>query len=322
MRLFDVIQSAPDMGLEWLRDLQERSRGVVVLDVSNGPLAFDASVGSPNEDERDTTYILQALEIVNKATLAVRPPTLPLWVEGRGRHLTDWWALLEFNPDAEDGFTITSRMMGKSFTLDGFKVMETAIKARSARRDMGEKVITYKDVAERVGNLEERGAELLATYWEPEFVTHINLNRDGTVASTSGKFDEGGATGYEVLDILLALALLHCRNVSVVEHQAPRHERRRAQKEGLTAPTKYYVLEIDNTLRRVVGQRPKGQSVHDAIALHMVRGHFKTFTQERPLFGRATGTYWWDSQVRGDAKRGAVAKDYASDSASFGGGAR
>lgn len=45
-------------------------------------------------------------------------------------------------------------------------------------------------------------------------------------------------------------------------------------------------------------------------ALHLVRGHFATYTPDKPLFGRITGTVWKPSHVRGDAAEGIVAKDY------------
>jgi hypothetical protein len=44
-----------------------------------------------------------------------------------------------------------------------------------------------------------------------------------------------------------------------------------------------------------------------------VRGHFKTFTAEKPLMGRAVGTYSWGWQLRGDPKRGIVISDYQFD---------
>lgn len=43
---------------------------------------------------------------------------------------------------------------------------------------------------------------------------------------------------------------------------------------------------------------------------HICRGHFKTYTEEKPLFGSITGTYWWANQVRGSKERGEVKKRY------------
>ncbi|MFN8014984.1 MAG: hypothetical protein U0R17_00030 [Acidimicrobiia bacterium] len=46
------------------------------------------------------------------------------------------------------------------------------------------------------------------------------------------------------------------------------------------------------------------------IPLQLVRGHFKHYTEERPLFGNRVGQWWWMGQIRGTSKAGAVLKDY------------
>jgi hypothetical protein len=43
---------------------------------------------------------------------------------------------------------------------------------------------------------------------------------------------------------------------------------------------------------------------------HLVRGHFKVYTDDAPLFGQFTGRYWWTPHVRGDESKGVVEKDY------------
>jgi len=45
-------------------------------------------------------------------------------------------------------------------------------------------------------------------------------------------------------------------------------------------------------------------------ALHLVRGHFKSFSADKPLFGRVVGTFWWESSIRGSLAKGRVEKDY------------
>ena len=46
-------------------------------------------------------------------------------------------------------------------------------------------------------------------------------------------------------------------------------------------------------------------------ALHICRGHFKDFRKsENGLFGKHKDLYWWESQVRGNAKEGVVFSDY------------
>lgn len=47
-----------------------------------------------------------------------------------------------------------------------------------------------------------------------------------------------------------------------------------------------------------------------AVPLHVVRGHFKTFTAEAPLMGKHVGTYWWHPTVRGLREHGQVQTTY------------
>jgi hypothetical protein len=44
-------------------------------------------------------------------------------------------------------------------------------------------------------------------------------------------------------------------------------------------------------------------------ALHVCRGHFARYTEERPLFGRVAGTFWRPMHLRGSASEGLVLKD-------------
>src|SRR3990167_3444505 len=59
------------------------------------------------------------------------------------------------------------------------------------------------------------------------------------------------------------------------------------------------------------------QSIHLNIevnglkkALHIVRGHPVTYTKEKPLFGKYSGTFWKPAHARGSIEQGAVLKDY------------
>lgn len=106
----------------------------------------------------------------------------------------------------------------------------------------------------------------------------------------------------------LALSFAHCRNVVVRE--APIEGQRARIRRGDPPISRYYVLEIGG-MREIVEQAKAQTGGNLRTALHLVRGHFKSFTPERPLFGRYTGTYWWGLHARGDARAGEVRKDYA-----------
>ncbi len=74
---------------------------------------------------------------------------------------------------------------------------------------------------------------------------------------------------------------------------------------------KYYVLTIDKA-GRSIKNRLLGKSRERLTALHLRRGHFKHFTEEKPMFGKPGmfGDFWWRPAVLGDAKNGVIDKDY------------
>ncbi len=108
---------------------------------------------------------------------------------------------------------------------------------------------------------------------------------------------------------LLTLSFLHCKNVELVEHVPPaKLARAHARRKG-REPARYYTLQID-PMRKVL--KDEGGAEHHGLkrALHICRGHFATYTEERPLFGKRAGTFWIPAHVRGSADAGLVGKEY------------
>lgn len=117
-----------------------------------------------------------------------------------------------------------------------------------------------------------------------------------------------GAIG-RMSPFLLAMSFLHCKNVKQVDTLAPRQERRRLAREGKPPGTTYKTLVIE-PMQKVLhteGRRSSGLSI--AGAMHICRGHFKHF-DERPLFGKHRGMFFWHDQVRNTQSNRAVAKRY------------
>jgi len=110
---------------------------------------------------------------------------------------------------------------------------------------------------------------------------------------------------------LLAVSFLHCRNVRTdVVASSAKLDRARVRR-GNRPLRRYKVLRIEpmtNTLRTEGTLEAEGL----AKALHICRGHFKTY-EERPLFGRLRGTWWWQDHVRGAIEAGVLVKDYLVD---------
>lgn len=109
--------------------------------------------------------------------------------------------------------------------------------------------------------------------------------------------------------IWFAISLIHCKNVELVDKPIKRHERRRAARKGLPL-IQYKTLVIEPFKKQVRNEAAASGENEIHRALHICRGHFATYTEDKPLFGKYTGTYWRPMHVRGRADAGVVHKDY------------
>lgn len=113
----------------------------------------------------------------------------------------------------------------------------------------------------------------------------------------------------QLIPALLAISLMHCRNVRVQTVEPPLALSRKAARRGGRPLVRYQVLDI-GPMRTVLDHEGGARTRGLGHALHICRGHFKTFTDDAPLFGKHTGTYWWHDTARGTPKRGRVTTDY------------
>jgi hypothetical protein len=109
--------------------------------------------------------------------------------------------------------------------------------------------------------------------------------------------------------VLLTISFMHCKNVTLRSVSPPLKLSRKHRKNHGQDLVRYHVLEV-GAIRRILDIHTKGAPGGLRHALHICRGHFKTFTPDAPLLGRHVGTYWWDPQVRGAQEHGTVLKDY------------
>lgn len=109
--------------------------------------------------------------------------------------------------------------------------------------------------------------------------------------------------------MLLAISFMHCKNVRHVE-KVPKVDEKFLRATGKKPRVRYYTLEI-YPMREVLRRDGNVEANGLAKALHICRGHFATYTADKPLFGRVVGTVWRDAHVRGKAEHGVVVKDYA-----------
>jgi hypothetical protein len=142
----------------------------------------------------------------------------------------------------------------------------------------------------------------------PETIV-CGLNRIKGFETVSKEYIQG-LKNLVLMPIMFSLSLLHCKNVGAVEIGGPS-----AQRGGRSTRShrrRHHVLQVrpmgGGKQVRSIGQLSAESA---AMSLHFVRGHFKNYTDEAPLFGRLTGSYWWESHARGDANIGIVTKDYS-----------
>jgi hypothetical protein len=102
--------------------------------------------------------------------------------------------------------------------------------------------------------------------------------------------------------------LLSCKNVVqkkiVPDISASKRRMMRLMKR--VPADEYYVLEIKSH------NESSGESSGESSAkrLHMCRGHFATYTEEKKLFGRYVGRYWIPAHMKGNPELGTIEKDY------------
>lgn len=107
----------------------------------------------------------------------------------------------------------------------------------------------------------------------------------------------------------LAFSFCHCKNVTQRE-VVQTSDRAAVRSHGAPEKVTYRVLNIDpmkEVLRSEGGSRESGAQK----ALHICRGHFASYSEEKPLFGKIAGTFWIPDHTRGSAECGQVIKDYA-----------
>jgi hypothetical protein len=123
---------------------------------------------------------------------------------------------------------------------------------------------------------------------------------------------DGGLTEQHVtLSLAVAFTLLNTKNI-VQERVVPvldRAARRRIER-GERPPYTYYTLKHRPFGKRTLSDGA-GSGGSALVALHVARGHFKTYSEAAPLFGKYTGRWWWQPHVRGNDSEHVIDKDYS-----------
>lgn len=108
--------------------------------------------------------------------------------------------------------------------------------------------------------------------------------------------------------VIITNSLLNCRNVVQEEVAPPAAVQRARARRGKPPLYQYHILKVRPFAPKKLRSATRPM-IGPPVAIHTVRGHFKRYTPDRPLFGRLTGVWWWQPQLAGRAKR-LVEKDY------------
>lgn len=108
---------------------------------------------------------------------------------------------------------------------------------------------------------------------------------------------------------LAAIDILNSRNVVLVEKPTPPKVAAKRKKAG-RPDIVYKTLAVRVKKNDVRFLYPHHEPQAADRRRHHVRGHFKTYTDERPLFGKYTGRFFWAPQWRGLERVGTIYKVY------------
>lgn len=106
---------------------------------------------------------------------------------------------------------------------------------------------------------------------------------------------------------LWAICFMHAKNAMIEEVAIPEKLNRAALKKYEQPLMRYHMLKIKPMTR---AHKDDAGGTHASPSLHIRRGHWRTYTEDRPLFGKVAGTFWFDQAIVGNEKRGVVMKDY------------
>jgi hypothetical protein len=114
---------------------------------------------------------------------------------------------------------------------------------------------------------------------------------------------------YAVTIAQLSVMFSHCKNVDLVDRLPKRHEQREAMRKGEPI-LKYHEIVIDPNRSYGDSESVKASENKPTRALHIARGHFAHYSEEKPLFGKYAGTFWIPAHVRGNKDFGVVKSTY------------
>ena len=107
--------------------------------------------------------------------------------------------------------------------------------------------------------------------------------------------------------------IINCQNVVTKDVMPPEKLNRKRIRNGKLPLYSYKILEVvkGKPKTKDAGSVPWDYKSPETVRFHLCRGHFKTYTEDSKLFGKYTGTFWWNPQSRGDRGKGIIEKEYS-----------
>jgi len=127
---------------------------------------------------------------------------------------------------------------------------------------------------------------------------------------TTGEFAIGVSRAFPWVMYIqfMGISMMHCRNVELVTNRPPLPLNKKNIKHHGIPLTTYKTLTIE-PVKKILDTEGRQGEVGVKKALHICRGHFKTY-RGRGLFGKLKGVFWWTEHHRGRKEYGEVIKGY------------
>lgn len=124
--------------------------------------------------------------------------------------------------------------------------------------------------------------------------------------------DLDGSWVTSAVEAVFSLALINCRNIVLTDEIVEPSILRQYQNQFKSPMIVYKTLRIRGISSK---NTDKPRKEYQALMpLHLRRGNFAHYTEDAPLFGKLTGTFWRPATVVGEEQNGKIVKDYVISS--------
>lgn len=212
-------------------------------------------------------------------------------------------------------FRMPAPLHGVGFFLQAFDARDGELPARGIDPDEYEGARWLIRGFEYLGNDVSQPHVWLQLFVNPDGTLHRTRNDVFMLPTKGGMFEwwltkpeEAPANAFAPHLFFLTVALwaitfMHTKNV-VQEDVAPIEKLSKKHQARYGEPlVTYRIIKIQPMGARRQPGEPKGGE-HRHPSAHIKRGHFKTFTEDKPLFGKWVGVYWWDQHMAGNKEHG------------------